>query len=126
MSYKHALTTLQWSTDPEKEGYGDCMEFEASKDLIKKIEDDWNSFESQALEMGFDPEIHRVGSYDPSQGTLWDYVAHDFILTRNGHGSGFWDTARWAEPYAKKLTELSKKFGEINIYLSDENLLEAY
>jgi|TARA_X000001036_G_scaffold377771_1_gene367760 hypothetical protein len=126
MSYQHALTTLQWSTDPEKEGYGDCMEFEASKDLIKKIEDDWNSFESQALEMGFDPEVHRVESYDPSQGTLWDYVAHDFILTRNGHGSGFWDTARWAEPYATKLTELSKKFGEINIYLSDENLLEAY
>ena len=46
MSYQHALTTLQWSTDPEKEGYGDCMEFEASKDLIKKIEDDWNSFDT--------------------------------------------------------------------------------
>ena len=125
MSYQHALQTLQWSTDLEIEGHSDCLAFEASKDLIKKIKDDWDSFESQAIELGFDPEKHRVTYIDLSEGDYWDYAAHDFILTRNGHGAGFWD-GDWSEPIATKLTELCKKFGEINIYLSDENLLEVY
>jgi len=126
MSYQHALMTLKWSSHPGKEDSETCEEYEASKDLIKKIQDDWYSFESQAIEMGFDPEEHRVASYDPNEGTLWDYVAHDFILTRNRHGSGFWDTGRWAEPFATKLTELCHKFGELEIYVSDDDLLEAY
>ena len=125
MSYQHALQTLQWSTDLEIEGHSDCLAFEASKDLIKKIKDDWDSFESQAIELGFDPEKHRVTYIDLSEGDYWDYAAHDFILTRNGHGAGFWD-GDWSEPIATKLTELCKKFGEIQIYLSDENLLEVY
>ena len=125
MRYLHALQTLQWSTDLEIEGHSDCLAFEASKDLIKKIKDDWDSFESQAIELGFDPEKHRVTYIDLSEGDYWDYAAHDFILTRNGHGAGFWD-GDWSEPIATKLTELCKKFGEINIYLSDENLLEVY
>ena len=125
MSYQHALKTLQWSTDLEIEGHSDCLVFEASKDLIKKIKDDWDSFESQAIELGFDPEKHRVTYIDLSEGDYWDYAAHDFILTRNGHGAGFWD-GDWSEPIATKLTELCKKFGEIQIYLSDENLLEVY
>ena len=125
MSYQHALKTLQWSTDLEIEGHSDCLAFEASKDLIKKIKDDWDSFESQAIELGFDPEKHRVTYIDLSEGDYWDYAAHDFILTRNGHGAGFWD-GDWSEPIATKLTELCKKFGEIQIYLSDENLLEVY
>ena len=125
MSYQHALQTLQWSTDLEIEGHSDCLVFEASKDLIKKIKDDWDSFESQAIELGFDPEKHRVTYIDLSEGDYWDYAAHDFIITRNGHGAGFWD-GDWSEPIATKLTELCKKFGEIQIYLSDENLLEVY
>ena len=125
MSYQHALQSLQWSTDLEIEGHSDCLAFEASKDLIKKIKDDWDSFESQAIELGFDPEKHRVTYIDLSEGDYWDYAAHDFILTRNGHGAGFWD-GDWSEPIATKLTELCKKFGEIQIYLSDENLLEVY
>ena len=125
MSYQHALQTLQWSTDLEIEGHSDCLAFEASKDLIKKIKDDWDSFESQAIELGFDPEKHRVTYIDLSEGDYWDYAAHDFILTRNGHGAGFWD-GDWSELIATKLTELCKKFGEIQIYLSDENLLEVY
>ena len=125
MSYQHALQTLQWSTDLEIEGHSDCLAFEASKDLIKKIEDDWDSFESQAIELGFDPEKHRVTYIDLSEGDYWDYAAHDFILTRNGHGAGFWD-GDWNEPIATKLTDLCKKFGEIEVYLSDDGLLEAF
>jgi len=130
MSYQHAMQTLQWSTlleIEEEEGtiYKDGLDFEPSKELEERIYTDWENFQAQAIELGFDPEKHRATYINLSEGDYWDYAAHDFILTRNGHGSGFWD-GDWSEPMATKLTELCKKFGEINIYLSDENLLEAY
>jgi len=130
MSYRSALHTLQWTTHletEEEEGtiYRDGLDYEPSIELEERIYTDWENFQDQAIELGFDPEKHRAICIDRSQGDYWDYAAHDFILTRNGHGAGFWDGG-WHEPMATKLTELSKKFGEIYIYLSDENLLEAY
>ena len=126
MSYQSALQTLQWSTCLDLENgviHEDCLNFEPSKELEQRILTDWENFQAQAIELGFDPEKHRITYIDLSEGDYWDYAAHDFILTRNG--PGFWD-GDWSEPIATRLTELCKKFGEINIYLSNENLLEAY
>jgi len=130
MSYLHALEALQWSShiEVDQEGetvYYDGLDFEPSEDLKQRIKREWDSFEEQALDLGFDPEIHRLAPYDPTQGNLWDYVAHDFILTRNGHGSGFWEPDRYEKPWGDKLTQLSKTYQEIDLYLSDNNLLEA-
>lgn len=131
MSYKSALHTLQWSTHLETEGeegtiYWDGLDFEPSKDLKEKIEKDWESFREKAEALGFDdPEEHRKTCINLSEWDYWDHVAHDFILSRNRHGSGFSD-GDWYEPMATKLTELAHSFGELEIYLSDENLLEAY
>jgi hypothetical protein len=44
---------------------------------------------------------------------------HDFWLTRNRHGTGFWDRG-YEESIANKLTELSKKAGEYYVYGDDE------
>jgi hypothetical protein len=41
-------------------------------------------------------------------------AGHDFWLTRNGHGAGFWD-GDWREPSASRLTAAAHKFGECNI-----------
>lgn len=43
----------------------------------------------------------------------WDYstAGHDFWLTRNGHGTGFWDGDYM---HGDELTDLSKEFGELN------------
>lgn len=50
-------------------------------------------------------------------------AGHDFWLTRVGHGAGFWD-GDWPEPYGDQLTELSKKFGHIDVYVGDDGQLE--
>ena len=42
---------------------------------------------------------------------------HDFWLTRNGNGAGFWD--RDLGDIGDKLTALSKEFGEDSLYFSD-------
>lgn len=46
-------------------------------------------------------------------------VAHDFWLTRNGHGAGFWD-GDYPEPISSQLTKLSEEFGECNLYIGDD------
>lgn len=50
--------------------------------------------------------------------TKLEQAGHDFWLTRNGHGAGFWD-GDWTEPAATLLTDAAKKFGEYNLYLGD-------
>lgn len=40
-----------------------------------------------------------------------EQAGHDFWLTRNGHGAGFWD-GEWPEPAASILTDISETFGE--------------
>lgn len=49
-------------------------------------------------------------------------AGHDFALTRNGHGAGFWD-GDWPT-YGDMLTKGSKSFGEIDIYVGDDGQLE--
>lgn len=52
----------------------------------------------------------------------WERAGHDFLLTRNGHGAGFWD-GDWPEEVGERLTEASKAFGEVNLYVGDDGLI---
>ena len=55
-----------------------------------------------------------------SSGYSNDMMAgHDFWLTRNGHGAGFWD-GDWPEPEATRLTKAAEAFGEIDLYVGDD------
>lgn len=45
---------------------------------------------------------------------------HDFWLTRNGHGCGFWETSDWKKDAGIHLTSASKKFGECHLYVGDD------
>ena len=49
-----------------------------------------------------------------------DTVAHDFWLTRNGHGAGFWDGNY---VYGDVLTALAKLYGECDPYVGDDGKL---
>ena len=50
------------------------------------------------------------------------HIAHDFWLTRNGHGSGFWD-GDYPKELGKALTRASKAFGECYLYIGDDGRL---
>ena len=42
-----------------------------------------------------------------------EQAGHDFWLTRNGHGTGFWDRPEiYGEHNAKRFTKVSESFGE--------------
>lgn len=53
----------------------------------------------------------------------WDaaQAGHDFWLTRNGHGTGFWD--RGHGKAGEILTEAAKRAGERMIYVGDDGKL---
>ena len=51
-------------------------------------------------------------------------AGHDFWLTRNGHGAGFWD-GDWPEPAATILDNASQAFREIELYVGDDGLIYA-
>lgn len=51
-------------------------------------------------------------------------AGHDFCLTRNGHGAGFWD-GDWRKPWDKILTRLSKRAGEFFVYVGDDGKLHG-
>ena len=69
---------------------------------------------------------YEAKSYDPSQGTVADYAGHDFWLTRNGHGAGFWDRSEVSKPIRDLLTEASKKFKETDLYIGDDGLIYSF
>ena len=51
--------------------------------------------------------------------TAMDLAGHDFWLTRNGHGAGFWD--RGLGQLGDDLTDAAKSFGSCDAYVGDDN-----
>ena len=49
-----------------------------------------------------------------------EQAGHDFLLTRQHAGCGFWD-GDWQEPAATRLTKASHSFHECYLYVGDDN-----
>ena len=49
-------------------------------------------------------------------------AGHDFWLTRNGHGAGFWDDG-WSKEVGDRLTHACRAYPEVNLYLGDDGLI---
>lgn len=104
------LMTAAWSTS---ENDSECQEF--TKEAKKEAELHCAMFFG-AVVVAFGKEkaldlLTKVASDNGFQ------AAHDFWLTRVGHGSGFWDREEiYGEDEAKKLTEISKALGEVYPY----------
>jgi hypothetical protein len=93
-----------------------------SNDLMHRIGADWERFREAAETLGFDAAEHRATATNPTEGDEWDYAAHDFILTRNHCGAGFWD-GDWHAPWGDRLTELAHSFPQLESYLDDDDIL---
>lgn len=80
-------------------------------DSLEKIKADCARFQEVASQL-----LARAG--DDSQN------GHDFFLTRNGHGAGFWDRGYGA--IGDALTKLSREFGEQDLYLDEDGSRAVY
>ncbi len=74
----------------------------------------------QRAQKDIDAFIAKAGNL--LNGLDMDLVVHDFWLTRNRHGAGFWD-GDYPKEIGEKLTDLSKQFGEIDFVIGDDGKL---
>lgn len=56
-------------------------------------------------------------------GNYLERAGHDFWLTRNRHGAGFWD-GDWEKTAGKKLTDLSHPYGDFYLFVNEENKIQ--
>lgn len=62
------------------------------------------------------------GLTDHEDFVSYEQAGHDFWLTRNGHGAGFWD-GDW-KGIGKELTKLAKGFGQVDPIVTDDNKIQ--
>jgi hypothetical protein len=65
----------------------------------------------------------RWGELLEASGLSDAYAGHDFWLTRNRHGAGFWD--RDLGDVGKRLTEIAHAYGEVNLYIGDDGKVHS-
>ena len=53
---------------------------------------------------------------------MLEYAGHDFWLTRQHHGCGYWD-GDWEDAAGKALTEAAGRFREVSLYIGDDGLI---
>ncbi len=101
------IETALWSSTDDDDIHLDSEKYgpeKISKETLEKMKEDCKKFQEENQEDILEDES-RAG--------------HDFWLTRNGHGAGFWD-GDWQTEVGEKLTKASEKFGEFHLYVGDD------
>lgn len=110
---KHYLMCALWASNGESNENG-----ENPLDANYGIDD----FSQEATERAERECQALLSTYSDVIGTRFDQAGHDFWLTRNRHGAGFWDGG-WPKDIGNILTNASHAFGELNVYVGDDNKL---
>lgn len=115
-SYK---TTAIWASNTdgcEPDGYNITDDSELSQEAKNSMQADCLRFlEKYGHLIESEPEPPTATDIGDDE---WAMAGHDFWLTRNGHGAGFWDGG-WPVN-GEALTEACNWFGEVSLYVGDE------
>ena len=118
------IQTALWSStistdDPDDEDYdkpfdSKYSESDIAPESMAKAEKDCAAFMAKAEKLR--AELNPDFEFDDAD------VGHNFWLNRNGHGAGFWD-GDYPEALGDALSDLSKEFGECDLYVGDDGKL---
>ena len=112
----YAETALWSTTDMNEEGdMGESLDEnygleDLAPETVKEMIEDCKDFQEANADL-LERAYEATGNDEAQAG-------HDFWLTRNGHGAGFWD-GDWGD-FGDELTEMSKPHGEVNLYVGDD------
>lgn len=113
-AYIEAMLWSSSGTDQDGEDLESLEGFELSTEAKRKAKEECESFLFAGKHLIADlPEWYGKGD-----GGAYAYAGHDFWLTRNGHGAGFWD--RGLGDLGDRLTTLAKTYGEAYPYVGDD------
>jgi len=113
---RHYLETALWSSTDEEgtpldENYG-----------ITDFDPDSKERLIAELEAFFGVYVKTIEKYMQENKQDEEQVAHDFWLSRNRHGAGFWEHRGAA---AEKLTKASHDYGSVDLYVGDDGQIYA-
>ena len=122
----HYIVTALWSShDESDENGGEPMDANYGPDDLAPETRETMRGEVADFLAGIERE--RPGVYaEMAAGTVWSdpgQVGHDFWLTRNHHGAGFWDRYSGDQPAAELgdfLTKWAHTYGSVDLYVGDD------
>jgi len=111
------IETALWSgTDSDGIPLDDSKycDAELASETLKKFEADCAKFQTEYAKIVAPLDDSVLRSFPPDS-----HIPHDFWLTRNRHGAGFWD-GDYPKAIGETLTELAHSFGEVDLYIGDD------
>lgn len=114
------------STDPDSET-GECLDarFETGDialDSLQTAVNDCRAFQRDNAADLAKYVAHRA--HRPEDGSALAHAGHDFWLTRNRHGAGFWDRGLGA--VGDRLSEAARPYGEADLYVGDDGKVHGF
>jgi hypothetical protein len=103
------IEAMLWADcGPDSEFQDEAGVSDIADETMTKIETDCREFQSA---------YSKLLGKAAETGYHLDQAGHDFWLTRNGHGAGFWD--RGLGKLGDELTKAAKSFGGVDPYKGD-------
>ena len=91
--------------------------FDFDEESLRKAQSECDDFFDYIEEKGWYSRAEEL------QGD--DRIAHDFWLTRNGHGAGFWD-GDYGDFVGGELTRIAKRFSEQTVLVNLDGSIGVY
>lgn len=132
------LEAALWSSTISEPGYDD----DGEGDTAEPGERDGDNFDKHFSTSDFDPEFlevleahclsfwSRIACFVPHETgrpngreTGPSQAGHDFWLTQNGHGAGFWD-GDWPV-YGEMFTKVAKGYPEMHLFITESEMVGA-
>lgn len=96
-------------------------------DNPRPLDEEYGSSDIEAgalIEIGNDVADFVDANWFDVKGLSARQVGHDFALTRNGHGAGFWD--RGLGDLGERLSDAARVYGSQGLSVSDDGKLYLY
>ena len=122
------VTTALWSSndesDPDTGGEPLDQNYgpeDIEPETMERMRADCLAFLETCGELITDETCLRYG---PDFGTI-GHAGHDFWLTRNRHGAGFWD-GDWRSDVETLLDDAAKAFGEVWLFVGEDGTIDGH
>jgi hypothetical protein len=109
-----------WSSTDDNDKPYDSNDAELADETIVKMAADCKDFQ--------DANAAVLERWYSEAAETFERAGHDFWLTRNGHGAGYWDRWNDGTPQGKigrELTDLAHAYGSCDLYTGDDGRIYA-
>ena len=89
-------------------------------DSLEQLETEYEAFCDKV------PDCIDISEDCLVMGDPFEQFAHDYVMTRMGHGVGFWETSNWEEFAGKILAKMCDEQGALETITDDDGMVYVY